>query len=75
MVTQQKSNGDLTPSQHQENIMISRASGIHDNHKRGPVGDFVREKPEKELRWPLSPPCSGGVDKRQKGFCELGGTM
>ncbi len=27
--------------------MVSIASGIHDNHKRGPVGDFLKEKIQK----------------------------
>jgi hypothetical protein len=27
--------------------MVSIVSGIHDNHKRGPVGDFLKEKIQK----------------------------
>jgi len=28
--------------------MVSIASSIHDNHKRGPVGDFLKEKIQKD---------------------------
>jgi hypothetical protein len=29
-------------------MMVSIASSIHDNHKRGPVGDFLKEKIQKD---------------------------
>jgi hypothetical protein len=28
--------------------MVSIPSSIHDNHKRGPVGDFLKEKIQKD---------------------------
>jgi hypothetical protein len=31
-----------------EDMMVSIASSIHDNHKRGPVGDFLKEKIQKD---------------------------
>jgi len=42
---------DFLPSiinQSPEYMMVSIASSIHDNHKRGPVGDFLKEKIQKD---------------------------